>query len=104
VDRHEDVTDPNKVQDDPETVRSIVFYGYVRGTHLKPGMKVHLIGVGDYNMTSVTALPDPLPLPDKESERTVSRMFGFLFLFAMLFAELELSFCSYHSFFVCCRL
>lgn len=71
VDRHEDVTDPNAVDENSACDRSIVYYGYVRGTHLKPGMKVHVIGVGDFGMASVSALPDPLPLPDKESERKV---------------------------------
>jgi len=71
VDRHEDITDPNLVEEDPDCDRNVVFYGYVRGTHLKPSMKVHLIGVGDFGMESVSALPDPLPLPDKESEQKV---------------------------------
>lgn len=33
--------------------RELVLYGYVRGSHLKPGMKVHLIGAGDFDMASV---------------------------------------------------
>ncbi|GKY93258.1 hypothetical protein MPSEU_000293400 [Mayamaea pseudoterrestris] len=33
-------------------------------------MKVHLIGVGDYSMNSVTTLPDPCPLVEKDKERT----------------------------------
>ena len=100
VDRFEDVTNPNDIlqlpttstisnnnnnnssnnnnnettssdDDSQQRVRSIIFYGYVRGTHLKPNMTMHCIGIGDYTMTSITALPDPLPLPDKESERKV---------------------------------
>lgn len=35
--------------------RELVLYGYVRGSHLKPGMKVHLIGAGDFDMASVRA-------------------------------------------------
>ena len=72
VDRFEDVTDPNEIEEEKDGDRSIVFYGYVRGTHLKANMKMHLIGVGDFTMTSVSDLHDPLPLPDKESERKVS--------------------------------
>lgn len=70
IDRHEDITDPNNDNDDQ---RNVVVYGYVRGTQLKPHMKVHLIGVGDYDMKSVTALPDPLPAAatEKEAERKV---------------------------------
>lgn len=48
----------------------MVFYGFVRGTHLNPKMKVHLIGVGDYDMADISVLPDPCPLPDKERDRT----------------------------------
>jgi ribosome biogenesis protein BMS1 len=48
----------------------MVFYGFVRGTHLNPKVKVHLIGVGDYDMADISVLPDPCPLPDKERDRT----------------------------------
>jgi ribosome biogenesis protein BMS1 len=71
VDRHEDITDPNEVDKNPDCDRSIVLYGYVRGTHLKPNMKVHLIGVGDYSMADVSALPDPCPIPEKDKEHKV---------------------------------
>jgi ribosome biogenesis protein BMS1 len=66
VDRHEDITHPNLIDKDPNCGRSVTFYGYVRGTHLKQGMKVHLIGVGDFNMSEVSTLADPCPIPDKE--------------------------------------
>ena len=45
--------------------RDVVVYGYVRGSHMKPDMKVHVIGAGDYFMSEVTALPDPCPLPEQ---------------------------------------
>ena len=70
VDRHEDVTNPNEVEEDPECDRSVIFYGFVRGTHLKPNMKVHMIGVGDFGLSEVSVLPDPCPIPDKERDRT----------------------------------
>jgi hypothetical protein len=38
-----------------QSERELVLYGYVRGSHLKPGMKVHLIGAGDFDMASVRA-------------------------------------------------
>lgn len=41
-------------------------FGYVRGTHLKAGQRVHVIGAGDFGMAEVTALEDPCPLPTKE--------------------------------------
>jgi ribosome biogenesis protein BMS1 len=68
VDRHEDITHPSKIEEDEKCERSVAFYGYVRGTNLKPGMKVHLIGVGDYGMVEVNALEDPCPVFDKEKE------------------------------------
>lgn len=71
VDRQEDITHPNKVEENSSCERSVTFYGYVRGTHLKPGMKVHLIGVGDFSMTEVSVLPDPCPLPDLENKKKV---------------------------------
>lgn len=72
VDRHEDVTHPSKIDEDEECDRTVTFYGYVRGTHLKPGMKVHIIGLGDYAMEEVSVLPDPCPVPEKEREHKVS--------------------------------
>ena len=69
VDRHEDITHPNLTDQDPDCDRSVTFYGWVRGSHLKPGQKVHLIGVGDYNMAEVSKLPDPCPIPDKDREQ-----------------------------------
>jgi len=70
VDRHEDLTNPNDVEENPDCDRSVAFYGYVRGTSLKPSTKVHLIGVGDYAISDIKLLPDPCPMPQKESERT----------------------------------
>ncbi|KAK1745576.1 ribosomal biogenesis protein BMS1 [Skeletonema marinoi] len=69
VDRHEDITHPSKIEEDEKCERSVAFYGYVRGTNLKEGMKVHLIGVGDYSMAEVNALPDPCPVVDKDKEQ-----------------------------------
>lgn len=67
VDRYEDMTPPGRVQDDAACSRDITVYGYVRGSHLRPGMPIHLIGAGDYSMAKVTALPDPCPLPEPSS-------------------------------------
>jgi ribosome biogenesis protein BMS1 len=74
IDRHEDVTDPNMIDDDPDCQRSMVFYGYVRGTHLRSTTAVHLVGVGDYSIVDLSTIPDPCPLPEKESERQVCKM------------------------------
>lgn len=40
VDRVEDLTKPEKIEQDKNCERTVAFYGYVRGTNLKPKMKV----------------------------------------------------------------
>ena len=69
VDRVEDVTPPNFISADPKCDRDVTFYGYVRGTHLKKAMKLHLIGGGDFEIASISALEDPCPLPG-QTERS----------------------------------
>jgi hypothetical protein len=71
----------------------MVFYGYVRGTNLKEGMKVHLIGVGDYGMVEAGALPDPCPVFDKERESQV-RLLGLLNVWTMII-KISLTFCGH---------
>ena len=66
VDRVEDITHPTIIQNDPRSDRTIVFCGYVRGSHLRANMKLHLIGCGDYDVDSITLLEDPCPLPDQD--------------------------------------
>lgn len=52
--------------------RDVTLYGWVRGTYLKPNMKVHVPGCGDFGLEEITALEDPCPLPSKERKRTLS--------------------------------
>ena len=40
VDRVEDLTRPELVHEDEKIDRKVSLYGYVRGTNMKPGMKV----------------------------------------------------------------
>lgn len=56
---------PEVKERDPKGDRKVCIYGYVRGTHLKPNMRVHVIGCGDHSMASITLLEDPCPLPDQ---------------------------------------
>ena len=79
VDRHEDITHPSKVADDPTCDRSVTFYGYVRGSHLKRGTKMHLIGAGDFSMTELGAMADPCPLPSKDKKNSLSKKDSLLF-------------------------
>ncbi|CAJ1965988.1 unnamed protein product [Cylindrotheca closterium] len=78
IDRHEDITHPNVTDKDPKCDRSITFYGYVRGSHLKAGMKVHLIGVGDFDMSIVSTLSDPCPIPEQD-DKTLKKKDALLF-------------------------
>ncbi|KAL6785735.1 hypothetical protein ACKKBF_B01435 [Auxenochlorella protothecoides x Auxenochlorella symbiontica] len=63
ADRFEDVTDPASIKADPKADRDVTLYGYVRGTNWRAGSRVHLAGVGDYQIEELTPLPDPCPLP-----------------------------------------
>ncbi|KAI8912692.1 hypothetical protein EDD86DRAFT_202057 [Gorgonomyces haynaldii] len=65
-DRLEDLTDPEQIRVSPKQDRTVALYGYLRGTNLKSGAKVHIPGVGDYNMSSIKILADPCPIPDKQ--------------------------------------
>ncbi|MCL7038513.1 hypothetical protein MKW94_014553 [Papaver nudicaule] len=62
VDHFEDVTRPERVHMDNRCNRDVVFYGYLRGCDIKKGAKVHINGVGDFPLFSVTSLIDPCPL------------------------------------------
>lgn len=44
-------------------------YGYLKGTNLREGMKVHIPGAGDLQISSITILADPCPFPDADSEK-----------------------------------
>lgn len=44
----------------------VSFYGYVRGTHLEKNARVHLMGIGDYPITAITRIQDPVPVEAKK--------------------------------------
>jgi ribosome biogenesis protein BMS1 len=71
VDRHEDITQHALIDEDALCERSVTFYGYIRGTHLKPGAKVHVIGLGDFPVEEITTISDPCPTPELEGKREV---------------------------------
>ena len=41
----------------------------MRGTNLRQSHKVHIPGVGDLDIQSITVLGDPCPLPNESSEK-----------------------------------
>ncbi|KAF8208775.1 hypothetical protein K438DRAFT_1930352 [Mycena galopus ATCC 62051] len=70
ADRIEDLTPREQVRTSKgKCDRNVTVYGYVRGTNLRMGTKVHIPGVGDLDMKNVTILGDPCPLPDADSEK-----------------------------------
>lgn len=78
VDRFEDITPPERVQEDEKCDRNVTLYGYLRGCNLKKGTKVHIAGVGDCHLAGIASLPDPCPLPSatkKKGLREKDKMF-----------------------------
>ncbi|CCX31790.1 hypothetical protein FPQ18DRAFT_274378 [Pyronema domesticum] len=64
ADRMTDLTDPRTLEEDQKADRTVALYGYVRGLNFpSEGARVHIPGVGDLNVQSVEALPDPCPTP-----------------------------------------
>lgn len=76
VDRLEDLTDVEEKKRNPKCDRKTAFYGYVRGTNLKPDTKVHIPGTGDFFMSNVSALPDPCPLPSSVRKKLNEKQKG----------------------------
>ena len=64
TDRFDVVETPN----DPEK-NTVSFYGYVRGTYLDKHNRVHVNGLGDYDIASVTKVEDPCPIEVKKSAK-----------------------------------
>ncbi|KAF9049541.1 DUF663-domain-containing protein [Hymenopellis radicata] len=70
ADRIEDLTPREEIRlSKGKCDRTVTVYGYVRGTNLRMGTKVHIPGVGDLDMKSVSLLGDPCPMPDADSEK-----------------------------------
>ncbi|KAH9611759.1 hypothetical protein KSS87_009023 [Heliosperma pusillum] len=69
ADRFEDVTHPERLQTDKKCDRNVTVYGYLRGCNLKKGRKVHIAGVGDFDLAGITSLADPCPLPSAAKKK-----------------------------------
>ena len=68
-DRFEDLTPPGLVHDDPNTPRDVAVYGWLHGCNLKRKQLVHVAGVGDMQISDLTQLPDPCPLPSSDKKQ-----------------------------------
>lgn len=58
-----------ETQDDNE-FNTVSFFGYVRGTYLDKHNRVHVNGLGDYDIESVQRMEDPCPI---EAKKTVKQ-------------------------------
>lgn len=43
------------------------FYGYVRGTYLDKHNRIHVNGLGDYEIKSIQRVDDPCPIELKKT-------------------------------------
>ncbi|KAK9770507.1 putative Bms1-type G domain-containing protein [Seiridium cardinale] len=67
IDSFRDVTHPNEIEADEKCDRTIALSGYLRGTNFSAqGQRVHIPGLGDFNVRAVETLPDPCPTPQME--------------------------------------
>lgn len=64
-DRIEDISNPSQIQKNPNCDRTVVFYGYVRGTNLK-NQNLHIPGVGDFVPKKMSLLDDPCSVEQKK--------------------------------------
>lgn len=48
--RFEDVTPAEPVRLNPKADRDLLLYGYLRGAPLRTGARLHLAGVGDFDL------------------------------------------------------
>ena len=46
----QDITPRETVRQAPKCDRDVTLYGFLRGTNMKPGARVHVAGVGDYTI------------------------------------------------------
>ena len=51
----------------------ISFFGYVRGASMRICEKVHIPGLGDFPVKSITTLMDPCPTLSKEKAKLASK-------------------------------
>jgi len=68
------VTDRFDIVETPSDVEknTVSFYGYVRGTYLDKQNRVHVNGIGDYDIASIQKVEDPCPIELKKSAKQKS--------------------------------
>lgn len=65
------VTDRFDVVETPENPEknTVSFYGYIRGTYLDKHNRVHVNGLGDYDISSIQKVDDPCPIELRRSAK-----------------------------------
>ena len=65
------VTDRFDVVETQDEVDSntVSFYGYVRGTYLDKYNRVHINGLGDYDISDIQKVEDPVPIEVKKTAK-----------------------------------
>ena len=70
ADRFEDLTPEELIgKTRGKCDRTVTLYGYVRGTNMKANSGIHVPGVGDLKIASITGLADPCELPDSGPDK-----------------------------------
>jgi len=72
IDRHDDITNPDSIAQDPNCNRSLAFHGYVRGRPMKLGQMVHIPGAGDFTVAHISHEPDPCDFFDHRKKDSKS--------------------------------
>ncbi|KAH8609771.1 AARP2CN domain [Trypanosoma vivax] len=70
IDRHEDITAPQRVVEDENCNRTIAFYGYTRGRPIKPGSLMHIPGLGDFPIAHISHQEDPCAFDGKGGDKS----------------------------------
>ena len=67
--RMEDITDPEQVRLDESIDRTVAVYGYMRGQNMLPSQKIHIPGVGDFDIDDLSFKDDPCPLASNTAKK-----------------------------------
>lgn len=52
---------------DSSDFNTVSFFGYVRGTYLDKQQRIHVNGLGDYEIKSIQRVDDPCPIEIKKT-------------------------------------
>ncbi len=58
-----------ETQHEDDQYNMVTLYGYVRGTYLDRNQRVHVNGLGDYDIKQIQKMDDPCPIELKKTVR-----------------------------------